>query len=72
MPLLAINYHHVGVSKSVTKSMNGIFIDDFLNHIEFLRKHFYLIGLNEVEKMNSKQKGQNPLFFRTSDHVPPM
>jgi len=56
MPLLAVNYHHIGLSDKTINSLNGISKDDFLNHLKFLKNHFHLIGLNDIMKVDIKEK----------------
>lgn len=47
---LAVNYHYVGDFQFPHPGIWSIGIDTFLSHLNFLRKHFSLIGIGDVKK----------------------
>jgi len=63
MPLLAVNYHYVGLNNDLNKSLHGLSTNEFLRQINFLRSHFDLITLNELAEIDFNDKNYCLITF---------
>lgn len=48
--LLAVNYHYVGMPAFPYPGIWGLSVKDFVVHLEYLKKHFSLVGIPELAK----------------------
>jgi len=52
MPLLAVNYHYIGMPDFPYNGVNGVSHSEFLNHVDYLKNNFILIGLSDLTKID--------------------
>ena len=63
MSLLAVNYHYVGMPNFKYQGVNGLSIDKFLEHLNYLRKNFKLISLLDLDNLNISKENYCIITF---------
>tara|TARA_Y100000310_G_scaffold242900_1_gene247150 strand:+ start:1111 stop:2109 length:999 start_codon:yes stop_codon:yes gene_type:complete len=65
--ILCVNYHYVGHNKTLYKGINGISVKQFIDQIEWLRKHFRLLHISDLIEIVNEGTIKEPCCIITFD-----